>query len=128
MNKLNRIVLSRGRKTTPKSLSVKEFGQHSQILFSTVKKAMTSVSKVAQDDAETLTVHLSPSSSSSSSVFELTVNAKNKTIVMQSPISGEKIYQYNRLSQRWEDTTDGHDIQGLLTRDFMRLSPGVPLF
>lgn len=124
MRRLNRIVLSSSvRKTKPKALSAEEFKTHSKTLFSTVEKAMIQLSEVSQDETSQLKIQLSPSS-----VFKLAVDEEQRTVVMQSPISGEKTYHYNRLSKRWEDTTDGHDIQGLLTRDFMRLSTGVPQF
>lgn len=65
-------------------------------------------------------------------------------------ISGLRAYEWNPLTQRWEDEvggnrlllcecvvvvahlcllqSDSHDIEGLLTRDLMRLCSGIPSF
>ncbi|KAF0698615.1 Aste57867_10772 [Aphanomyces stellatus] len=60
--------------------------------------------------------------------FTLQVLGKRQKIELVSPISGSRTYIYNTKTTRWEDETDAHDIEGLLTRDLMRLCSGVPGF
>ncbi|CAK4485781.1 unnamed protein product [Aphanomyces euteiches] len=60
--------------------------------------------------------------------FILKVIAKRQKVELVSPISGTRSYAFNSKTLRWEDDTDGHDLEGLLTRDFMRLCNGVPGF
>ncbi|EQC37774.1 hypothetical protein SDRG_04801 [Saprolegnia diclina VS20] len=60
--------------------------------------------------------------------FEIAVLAKPQKIEFTSPISGLRTYIYNGKTQRWEDETDRHDVEGLLTRDLMRTCTGIPTF
>ncbi|KAJ0395389.1 hypothetical protein P43SY_002965 [Pythium insidiosum] len=60
--------------------------------------------------------------------FELKVVSSKQQLHLQSPISGLRKYEWNAKTQRWEDETDAHDIEGLLTRDLMRLCSGIPAF
>ncbi|DAZ96647.1 TPA: hypothetical protein N0F65_005826 [Lagenidium giganteum] len=83
--------------------------------------------------------------------FLLEVVDAKQQIHLTSPISGLRMYEWNARTRRWEDEvfyaiefgdvrlqwtdhdgavdqTDAHDIEGLLTRDLMRLCSGVPAF
>lgn len=60
--------------------------------------------------------------------FEIKIVAAKQQLHLTSPISGLRKYAWNAKTQRWEDESDAHDIEGLLTRDLMRLCIGVPLF
>ncbi|TMW67175.1 hypothetical protein Poli38472_012291 [Pythium oligandrum] len=60
--------------------------------------------------------------------FELKVISAKQQLHLTSPISGLRKYEWNQKTQRWEDESDAHDLEGLLTRDLMRLCSGVPAF
>ncbi|OQR95946.1 hypothetical protein THRCLA_22043 [Thraustotheca clavata] len=60
--------------------------------------------------------------------FELVVLTKVQKIEFTSPISGTRLYVYNSKSLRWEDEVDSHDVEGLFTRDLMRMCSGLPQF
>ncbi|KAG1694550.1 hypothetical protein DVH05_021056 [Phytophthora capsici] len=60
--------------------------------------------------------------------FVIKVLPSKQQIEFSSPISGLRTYQWNVMTKRWEDETDSHDIEGLLTRDLMRFCAGIPLF
>ncbi|OQR87470.1 hypothetical protein ACHHYP_08818 [Achlya hypogyna] len=61
-------------------------------------------------------------------LFELAVLTKAQKVEFTSPISGLRTYVYNSKTSRWEDETDHHDVEGLLTRDLMRTCTGIPTF
>ncbi|GLE05750.1 hypothetical protein PINS_up014798 [Pythium insidiosum] len=60
--------------------------------------------------------------------FELKIINNKQQLHLQSPISGLRKYEWNAKTKRWEDETDAHDLEGLLTRDLMRLCTGIPAF
>ena len=60
--------------------------------------------------------------------FQFHIDQEQHRMMMQSPVSGVKTYHFNVSTQKWEDQNDGHDFEGLFTRDFMRLSTGFPQF
>ncbi|EEY60176.1 uncharacterized protein PITG_12500 [Phytophthora infestans T30-4] len=60
--------------------------------------------------------------------FVIEVLSSKQQIEFSSPVSGLRTYQWNAMAKRWEDETDSHDIEGLLTRDLMRFCAGIPLF
>ncbi|KAG6610567.1 mitochondrial matrix protein frataxin [Phytophthora cinnamomi] len=60
--------------------------------------------------------------------FVIKVLSPKQQIEFTSPVSGLRTYQWNAMTKRWEDETDSHDIEGLLTRDLMRFCAGIPLF
>ncbi|KAG7397424.1 hypothetical protein PHYBOEH_000778 [Phytophthora boehmeriae] len=60
--------------------------------------------------------------------FVLEVMPAKQQLQFTSPISGLRTYEWNAVTKRWEDETDSHDIEGLLTRDLMRFCAGIPLF
>ncbi|EGZ11936.1 hypothetical protein PHYSODRAFT_286902 [Phytophthora sojae] len=60
--------------------------------------------------------------------FVIKVLSPKQQIEFTSPVSGLRTYQWNGMTKRWEDETDSHDIEGLLTRDLMRFCAGIPLF
>lgn len=60
--------------------------------------------------------------------FEVDVLVAKQQIQFTSPVSGLRTYEWNPMTKRWEDETDAHDIEGLLTRDLMRFCAGIPLF
>ncbi|CAI5725242.1 unnamed protein product [Hyaloperonospora brassicae] len=60
--------------------------------------------------------------------FVVQVQSSEQQIEFVSPVSGLRTYRWNAVTKRWEDETDSHDIEGLLTRDLMRFCAGIPLF
>ncbi|GAB9465648.1 hypothetical protein Gpo141_00003048 [Globisporangium polare] len=60
--------------------------------------------------------------------FEIKVVPLKQQLHFTSPISGLRAYEWNARTQRWEDENDSHDIEGLLTRDLMRVCTGIPSF
>uniref|UniRef100_A0AAV1UMF6 Uncharacterized protein n=1 Tax=Peronospora matthiolae TaxID=2874970 RepID=A0AAV1UMF6_9STRA len=60
--------------------------------------------------------------------FVIQVQSSEQQIEFVSPVSGLLTYRWNAMTKRWEDETDSHDIEGLLTRDLMRFCAGIPLF
>uniref|UniRef100_K3XBZ4 Uncharacterized protein n=1 Tax=Globisporangium ultimum (strain ATCC 200006 / CBS 805.95 / DAOM BR144) TaxID=431595 RepID=K3XBZ4_GLOUD len=60
--------------------------------------------------------------------FEIKMVPLKQQLHFTSPISGLRAYEWNARTQRWEDENDSHDIEGLLTRDLMRICSGIPSF
>ncbi|TYZ67756.1 hypothetical protein PybrP1_013000 [[Pythium] brassicae (nom. inval.)] len=60
--------------------------------------------------------------------FELKCVPLKQQLHFTSPVSGLRAYEWNARTRRWEDENDSHDIEGLLTRDLMRICNGVPSF
>mmetsp|Transcript_38966 Transcript_38966/g.51387 ORF Transcript_38966/g.51387 Transcript_38966/m.51387 type:complete len:226 (-) Transcript_38966:185-862(-) len=52
--------------------------------------------------------------------FVIEIQEKDQEISLISPVSGGFTYTFDRLTKRWVGTSDGHDFEGLLTRDFLR--------
>jgi len=79
-----------------------------------------------------LLVQASPSEgvtlTSSESDMYFNVNFNENHIHLISPVSGFKQYGYCQIKNKWIDNHDGHDFEGLLTRDLMRHVYGVPNF
>mmetsp|Transcript_20094 Transcript_20094/g.35718 ORF Transcript_20094/g.35718 Transcript_20094/m.35718 type:complete len:198 (+) Transcript_20094:41-634(+) len=49
-------------------------------------------------------------------------------IAMVSPVSGVNSYAFSETRGRWIALDDGHDMEGILTRDLLRCAAGVPSF
>jgi hypothetical protein len=60
--------------------------------------------------------------------FAFSVLEDTQTIEFFSPNSGCRSYAWNTERRRWLSVTDGHDMEGLVTRDMMRFIYGVPEF
>jgi hypothetical protein len=59
----------------------------------------------------------------------LVLDQEREEIDFTGPISGTQSYRYDRSTCRWVGTRDGHDLEGLITRDLLRVSAGgIPLF
>jgi frataxin-like iron-binding protein CyaY len=59
--------------------------------------------------------------------FIFKLDHTNQFIVLQSYISGHHKYFYDLEDKQWLCVKDGHDLRGLITRDFMKHSNGLPL-
>lgn len=60
--------------------------------------------------------------------YTLTIDRERQYCVLQSPISGVVTYYYDTREKLWLGVNDRHDMRGLLTRDFIRHSIGLPNF
>ena len=60
--------------------------------------------------------------------FAFSVLEESQTIEFFSPNSGGRSYAWNPERRRWLSVADGHDMEGLVTRDLMRFLYGVPVF
>jgi hypothetical protein len=60
--------------------------------------------------------------------FAFSVLEDTQTIEFFSPNSGSRSYAWNPERRRWLSVVDGHDMEGLVTRDMMRFIYGVPDF
>lgn len=49
-------------------------------------------------------------------------------LVLESPVTGVRVYCYHEEKKRWVSEEDGHDFEGLFVRDLMRHAFGVPAF
>lgn len=78
--------------------------------------------QLQRDGNDELVIH------TNSKEFVIEVLSSKQQIEFSSPVSGLRTYQWNAMAKRWEDETDSHDIEGLLTRDLMRFCAGIPLF
>ena len=64
-----------------------------------------------------------------SKVLEFIVEHDKQNLCFSSPISGGlNKYGYNSETRQWECRQDGHDLVGIFTRDFIKISTGVPIF
>eukprot|EP01038_Epipyxis_sp_PR26KG_P004694 gene4694-6592_t len=55
--------------------------------------------------------------------------SKNEDILaVQSYVTGFHLYSFDQESKQWLSIKDGHDMRGLVTRDFLRHCIGYPLF
>ena len=46
----------------------------------------------------------------------------------RSPVSGSNRYKYSVEDKLWLCVRDGHDLRGIITRDLIRHSMGLPTF
>ena len=60
--------------------------------------------------------------------FELTLQTAKEQLQLYSTISGLQHYEFSAATGTWINTEDGHDMEGLLTRDLLRLCVGCPNF
>jgi len=60
--------------------------------------------------------------------YIFSVDWANEFLTIQTPISGVRQYAYVPEGDTWLNTIDGHDMRGLVTRDLLRHSRGMPKF
>ena len=60
--------------------------------------------------------------------FELTLQTAKEQLQLYSTISGLLHYEFCAATETWVNAEDGHDMEGLLTRDLLRLCVGCPEF
>ena len=60
--------------------------------------------------------------------FVFTIDYEMSRINLISPISGVFQYDYDESTMQWLNTSDNHDIRGLVTRDLLRHWKGLPNF
>jgi len=58
--------------------------------------------------------------------FEVLINYDQSLLLLNSPVSGQYAYGYDRFRHEWRNTQDGHDFTGMLVRDWIRVASGVP--
>ena len=63
-----------------------------------------------------LTVDLDPEHGQ----FIFLIDDANKKLMMSSPVSGVRDYEWNSPTERWIGDTDYEDFEGMLTRDLLR--------
>ena len=59
-------------------------------------------------------------------IFTLAAHPETQEIVYLSPESGGNCYMWFPQRVRWLCVEDGHDLEGILTRDLLRWVYGVP--
>ena len=52
--------------------------------------------------------------------FTLAPNDDARTVSLLSPVSGAQTYKWDARAEAWKHVDDGHDITGLLVRDYLR--------
>ena len=52
--------------------------------------------------------------------FTLAPNDDARTVSLLSPVSGAQTYRWDARAEAWKHVDDGHDITGLLVRDYLR--------
>jgi frataxin-like iron-binding protein CyaY len=60
--------------------------------------------------------------------YRIQADMKNQLVILHSPVSGVVQYTYDATEKQWLGISDRHDLRGLLTRDFIRHSVGLPNF
>lgn len=58
--------------------------------------------------------------------FQVLANYESTLIVFISPVSGQYAYGFDPKRNEWRNTSDGHDMMGMITRDYIRVGKGVP--
>ena len=52
--------------------------------------------------------------------FTLAPNDDARTVSLLSPVSGAQTYKWDARAEAWKHVDDGHDVTGLLVRDYLR--------
>jgi len=52
--------------------------------------------------------------------FQLAPNTDARTVSLLSPVSGAQTYKWDARAEAWKHVDDGHDVTGLLVRDYLR--------
>ena len=60
--------------------------------------------------------------------WELSTKPAVEQLQLYSTISGVLDYEYSDVKGKWINADDGHDLEGLLMRDLLRICVGCPAF
>ncbi|CAM9581242.1 unnamed protein product [Chrysoparadoxa australica] len=58
--------------------------------------------------------------------YQISYNSDHGQLEMMSPRSGAFCYRWCTVKTKWVGVTDGHDFEGMLTRDLIQQAHGVP--
>jgi frataxin-like iron-binding protein CyaY len=61
-------------------------------------------------------------------VYQVRYLAETKCLQLESPKSGSYFYHYDPPTDKWIAVKDGHDFEGMLTRDIIQQANGYPDF
>jgi frataxin-like iron-binding protein CyaY len=60
--------------------------------------------------------------------YKFRVDDVKENLVLSSPLAGIIFYYFSLETQQWLSVRDNHDFRGLVTRDWLRIHAGCPLF
>ncbi len=63
---------------------------------------------------------------SSVGIYQVRFHEDQGVLELQSPKSGTYVYRWDELTGKWVGSKDGHDFEGMLTRDIIQQAKGVP--
>ncbi len=59
-------------------------------------------------------------------IYQVRYHEDQRVLELQSPKSGTYVYHWDELTGKWIGSKDGHDFEGMLTRDIIQQAKGVP--
>ncbi len=59
-------------------------------------------------------------------IYQVRYHDDQRVLELQSPKSGTYVYLWDELTGKWVGSKDGHDFEGMLTRDIIQQVKGVP--
>ncbi len=112
---------------TPPEADLKEIARQTMIK---VEKALISGMKEANLDKifdvntwdDAIDVGLGPLVGT----YQVRFHEDQGVLELQSPKSGTYVYRWDELTGKWVGSKDGHDFEGMLTRDIIQQAKGVP--
>lgn len=82
------------------------------------------VTRSTNDEGDQLSIRLK----GSDGTFTLQIDGRNYTMNLSSPVSGVYTYVLCSRTNEWLGMDDAHIMEGMLTRDLIRICNGVPKF